>query len=209
MTINSESSFPFSQACENNKGPILEHLKALLRGCLSVLEVGSGTGQHALHFAQYLPHLTWRTSDVATNLNALSLGIARASLTNLPEPIILDVDQPPWTCGRFDAIFMANSLHIMSKHSAENFFVEVSNHMKADAQLIVYGPFKYNGEFTTLSNASFDEKLRKRSSVSGLRDFEWINALAQRAGLELRHDYTMPANNQLLVWGMSSQANTL
>ena len=208
MANESESDFPFSQACENNKDPILAHLSALLTGCQSVLEIGGGTGQHALYFAQSLPYLTWHPSDVASNLNDLARRIMHASLENLPEPIRLDVDHRPWACGRFDAVFTANSLHIMSENSVENFFAEISDHMNAQAQLLVYGPFKYKGEFTTPSNASFDEWLKERNPVSGVRDFEWINALAQRAGLRLKQDLSMPANNQLLVWDTHSSAKS-
>ena len=146
------------------------------------------------------PDLTWHSSDVASNLDGLARRIVHASLENLPEPIRLDVDHRPWACGRYDAVFTANSLHIMSENSVENFFAEISDHMNAQAQLLVYGPFKYEGEFTTPSNASFDEWLKERNPVSGIRDFEWINALAQRAGLRLKQDLSMPANNQLLVW---------
>ena len=206
MAIESESGFSFSQACENNKDPILEHLKALLTGCRSVLEIGGGTGQHALYFAHSLPYLTWHSSDVASNFDSLSRRIVHASLENLPEPIRLDVDYRPWACGRFDAVFTANSLHIMSENSVENLFVEIPNHMNAQAQLLVYGPFKYKGAFTTASNASFDEWLKERNPVSGVRDFEWINALAQKAGLRLKQDSSMPANNHLLVWDKLSSS---
>ena len=208
MANESESDFPFSQACENNKDPILAHLRALLTGCQSVLEIGGGTGQHALYFAQSLPYLNWHSSDMTSNLDGLARRIVHASMENLPEPIRLDVDHRPWACGRFDAVFTANSLHIMSEDSVENFFAEISDHMNAQAQLLVYGPFKYEGEFTTPSNASFDEWLKERNPVSGVRDFEWINALAHRAGLRLKQDLNMPANNQLLVWDTNSSAKS-
>ena len=208
MAIESESGFPFSQACENNKDPILEQLKTLLTGCRSVLEIGGGTGQHALYFAQSLPDLTWHSSDVASNLDSLARRIVHASLENLPKPIRLDVDHRPWTCGRYDAVFTANSLHIMSENSVENLFVEIPDHMNAQAQLLAYGPFKYGGAFTATSNASFDQWLKERNPLSGIRDFEWINALAQRAGLRLKQDLSMPANNQLLVWDNHSSARS-
>ena len=208
MANESESGFHFSQACENNKDPILAHLRTLLPGCQSVLEIGGGTGQHALYFAKSLPNLTWHSSDVASNLASLSRRIVHASLENLPEPIRLDVDRRPWGCGRFDAVFTANSLHIMSESSVENLFVEIPDHLNAQAQLLIYGPFKYKGAFTTASNASFDEWLKERNPVSGVRDFEWINALAQRAGLRLKQDLSMPANNQLLVWDTHSSAKS-
>ena len=200
MATKSDSDLPFSQACEQNKAPILEHLRALLKGCDSVLEVGAGTGQHAVHFAKLLPHLTWHPSDVSNNLGTLALRVLNASVENLRKPVRLDVDHCRWNCGRFDAIFTANTLHIMSERSVENFFLNIPNHMNTKAQLIVYGPFKYNGKFTTPSNSNFDLWLKTRNTDSGLRDFEWVSALAKHAGLQLKHDFSMPANNQLLVW---------
>ena len=127
MAMN-PNQISFSQACENNKDPILEHLITLLIGCQSVLEIGGGTGQHALYFAQSLPYLNWHSSDVASNLDGLARRIVHASLENLPEPIRLDVDHRPWACGRYDAVFTANSLHIMSENSVENLFVEIPDH---------------------------------------------------------------------------------
>jgi len=208
MAIESESGFPFSQACENNKDPILAHLRTLLTGCQSVLEIGGGTGQHALYFAQSLPYLTWHSSDVASNLDSLARRIVHASLENLPKPIRLDVDHRPWTCGRYDAVFTANSLHIMSENSVENLFVEIPD--PADRisllQPLIKTGIAGGGKFAFIFERAIYQQPCLRIHV--IRDFEWINALAQRAGLRLKQDLSMPANNQLLVWDNHSSARS-
>ncbi|MCG8414034.1 MAG: class I SAM-dependent methyltransferase [Pseudomonadales bacterium] len=191
---------PFSQACENNKRPILQYLQSLLADSTSVLEIGGGTGQHAVFFAENLPHLHWQSSDIPEHVASLTLRIQHAALQNVPAPIALDVNDQPWSCDRFDAVFTANSFHIMSADSVATFFSELPNHLSHQAKLIVYGPFRYQGDYTTESNARFDQWLKDRDSNSGIRDFEWVNKLAQTAGLKLSADYGMPANNQLLVW---------
>lgn len=194
------SELPFSQACENNKQPILEVLLRHLAQCNSVLEIGGGTGQHAVFFAQQFPGCRWQSTDIPANVESLNLRIARAELDNLPPAADLDVNQRPWQCEPAEAIFTANSLHIMSAQSVENFFAEVNNHCRPAAKLLVYGPFKYGGEFTTESNAQFDVWLKERDRLSGIRDFEWVNQLATDAGFGFVEDNAMPANNQLLVW---------
>lgn len=191
---------PFSQASENNKGPILEFLTDVLQASTSVLEIGGGTGQHAVFFAEQLPHLLWQSSDIPDYVATLSLRIQHAALPNVPAPLALDVNDKPWRCDRYDAVFTANSLHIMPAESVAAFFAELPDHLNESARLIVYGPFKYNGEFTTESNARFDLWLKEQNPLSGVRDFEWINELAESAGLTLVADNAMPANNQLLVW---------
>lgn len=194
------AELPFSQACENNKQFILEILQKHLRDGDSVLELAGGTGQHAVHFAQNMPGLHWQSSDIPDNAVTLNLRIESANLANLPPAITIDVNTSPWACNKATAIFSANSLHIMSAPSVENFFKGVGEHLEAGGKLIVYGPFKYAGEFTTESNAGFDLWLKDRDPVSGVRDFEWVTELASRAGLKLLEDNAMPANNQLVVW---------
>ena len=194
------TELPFSQASENNKLPILEVLKSHLDNIDSVLEIGGGTGQHAVFFANIFPKLVWHSSDVPANVDSLALRIGRAALPNLPHPFPLDVNSRPWQCDKFDAAFTANSLHIMTADSVIGFFAEIANHLNSCGKLCVYGPFKYAGEFTTPSNADFDIWLKQRDPLSGVRDFEWVNELALAAGLELLEDNSMPANNQLLVW---------
>ncbi|MDA1370840.1 MAG: DUF938 domain-containing protein [Proteobacteria bacterium] len=191
---------PFSQASENNKLPILDVLSRHLQNQASLLEIGGGTGQHAECFAANFPGLKWQSSDVSANLDNLNRRIVRAELTNLPPAINLDVNEVPWKCGAFDVIYSANCLHIISTSAVECFFQGVGAHLNEKGLLLVYGPFKYSGAFTTDSNAHFDVWLKGRDPVSGVRDFEWVNQLANDVGLRLAEDNAMPANNQLLVW---------
>ncbi len=193
---------PFSQACENNKLPILEILKRHLesgRNRQSLLEIASGTGQHAVFFAESMPFLNWQATETSTNLEILKPRIADAELPNLSTPLALDVNGQ-WPMGIVDAVFSANSLHIISTRSVENFFMGVGLQLRAGGLLFVYGPFKYGEQFTSESNDRFDDWLRERDPASGIRDFEWVNDLATNAGLDLLEDNPMPANNQLLVW---------
>lgn len=200
-----DGPLPFSQACENNKGPILKVLRRHLDGRLAVLEIGGGTGQHAEHFARSLPHVRWQSSDVPDAVGALNRRIRAAGLANLPDAVALDVDRPPRPGGRFDAVFTANSLHIMAAPSVENLFAGLGALLGDGARLLVYGPFRYGGDFTTPSNARFDLWLKARDPASGVRDFEWVDALARKAGLALVEDNAMPANNQLVVWRRASE----
>jgi cyclopropane fatty-acyl-phospholipid synthase-like methyltransferase len=194
---------PFSQACENNKQVILEILERHLKDGDQVLELAGGTGQHCVHFATNLPNLHWQSSDIPSNVDNLNLRLADAKLANLPAAIAIDVNNSPWGSDRPSAIFSANSLHIMSADSVENFFKGIGEALQADGTLIVYGPFKYAGGFTSESNEGFDHWLKDRDPTSGLRDFEWVNDLATKANLTLIEDNAMPANNQLLVWKKS------
>jgi len=191
---------PFSQACENNKQIILEILERHLKDGDQVLELAGGTGQHSVHFAANLPNLHWQSSDIPSNVDNLNLRLADAKLANLPAAITIDVNHPVWSSDRPTAIFSANSLHIMSADSVENFFKGIGEFLQDDGTLLVYGPFKYVGEFTTKSNADFDRRLKDRDPLSGIRDFEWISDLAAEAKLTIIEDNPMPSNNQLIVW---------
>jgi SAM-dependent methyltransferase len=191
---------PFSDACERNKGPILDVLYTAFAGCTRVVEIGSGTGQHAVHFARHLPHLQWQPTDRAEHLPGLAARIAAEGPPNLASPVELDVLAEPWPAVRGDAVFSANTLHIMSWAGVEAFFSGLPRVLEHGGVLAIYGPFKYGGRFTTESNAAFDAMLRERDPQSGLRDFEAVNELAEAAGLTLSADHAMPANNQLLVW---------
>jgi cyclopropane fatty-acyl-phospholipid synthase-like methyltransferase len=193
------SSKPFAPACERNQGPILEVLRQYFPERRRILEIGSGTGQHAVFFAPAFPNATWQTSDVAENLPGVRLWLDEAQLPNLPPPVTLDVTGP-WPDARFDAIFSANSLHIMSWSSVEQFFAGVARVLEPDGILAVYGPFNYHGTYTSDSNREFDVWLKQRSADSAIRDFEAVDGLAQAIGCQLVKDHTMPANNRLLVW---------
>ncbi len=191
---------PFSQACENNKAPILAVLREVMAGARSVLEIGSGTGQHAVYFAGQMPWLVWQPSDRRENLPGIRAWMAEAAPGNLREPLELDVDQPDWPALAVDAAFSANTAHIMSWPQVERCFAGVAARLPAGGVFCLYGPFNYAGQFTSESNARFDAMLRARDPASGLRDCEALQALGARVGLALVADHPMPANNRLLVW---------
>lgn len=193
---------PFSQACQNNQDPILEKIAPLLRAPGTVLEIGSGTGQHGAYFARQLPWLHWQYSDRPENLPGIRLWQQEAGLDNLPPPIVLDV-LGPWPEQSFDAIYSANTCHIMAWPMVEALFQGVERQLQAGGLLLIYGPFNYDGQFTSPSNAQFDAQLRQSDPQQGIRDQESINALAEAAGLALIEDFAMPANNRLLVWRKS------
>jgi cyclopropane fatty-acyl-phospholipid synthase-like methyltransferase len=190
---------PYSEACERNRGPILEVLRDHFDDRRRILEIGSGTGQHAVHFAAALPHLIWQTSDLEPNLAGIRLWIDAAGLTNLPPPVALDVGGS-WPTGPFDGVFTANTLHIMSWPEVRALFEALPAVLTTDTVLAVYGPFNYDGRFTSESNASFDAWLKQRSQYSGIRDFADVDALARSIGFTLAEDRAMPANNRTLVW---------
>lgn len=192
--------FPHSDACERNKGPILEVLREAFADCSLVLEIGSGTGQHAVHFTNEMPWLVWQPTERASELPGLRKRIVYEGAKNLRSAIELDVTQQPWDVLHFDGVFTANTLHIMSWREVEALFAGLPAVLKPGAVLAIYGPFRYRGEYTSESNASFDEMLRARDPVSGVRDFEAVDRLASDIGFMLVADHRMPANNQTLVW---------
>ena len=191
---------PFSTACERNQTPIVDILREVFGTSRVVLEVGSGTGQHAVHFARALPHLVWQPSDRTQSLSLSQARIAKARLANLRATVELDVDASTWPIASSDSIFTANTLHIIREASVQAFFRGVGRVLDSPGTLAVYGPFRYRGQFTSASNAEFDAELRARNQESGIRDFETVNTLAMAIGLRLVGDYSLPANNQLLVW---------
>jgi SAM-dependent methyltransferase len=191
---------PYSEACERNRGPILEVLREAFADRRRVVEIGAGTGQHAVHFARNLPQLAWQPTDRAEYLAGLAARIAAEGPPNLGTPLELDVLHDPWPAVSGDAVFSANTLHIMSWQAVEALFAGLPRILEPGGVVAIYGPFKYGGQCTTASNAAFDAMLRERDPESGLRDFEEVDALVAAVGLELQADHAMPANNQLLVW---------
>jgi len=189
-----------SEACERNKGPILALLRGELAASRTVLEIGSGTGQHAVYFAPLLPQLQWQPTEVAAQLPELAARIRLEGSPNLRAPLPLDVGERPWTVPGADAVFSANTLHIMSWERVRDFFRGVGALLTPPGVLCVYGPFRYRGAYTSDSNAEFDRFLKGRDPLSGIRDFEALDALAQAEGLTLAADHDMPANNRTLVW---------
>lgn len=191
---------PYSEACERNRHPILEVLRVAFADRRRVLEMGAGTGQHAVHFARHLPWLAWQPTDRREHLAGLAARVAAEGPPNLAPPVELDVLAVPWPVLEADAAFTANTLHIMSWRAVEALFAGLEPRLPAGAVLAVYGPFHYGGRPTSDSNAAFDAMLRERDPASGVRDFEAVDALARAAGLALQGDHAMPANNRLLVW---------
>jgi len=194
------ADLPFSQACENNKAPILAILRRHLDQPHRVLEIGSGTGQHAVYFAAELPHLTWQPSDLRENLPGVAARVRQGGLTNVLEPIELDVESRPWPIAACDAVFSANTAHIMSWSSVQRCLAGVGAVLSPGGRFFLYGPFNYDGAYTSPSNEEFDGWLRRRDPASGIRDFEEVAEQAARAGLEPVEDNQMPANNRLLIW---------
>ena len=192
-------SKPFSQACENNKNHILKALQPALQNAGSVLEIGSGTGQHSVFFAKKLPHLQWYTSDREVNHQGIKLWHDEVQLANLHPPLLLDLNDP-WPVNKVDAIYTANTFHIVSWELITRFFAGVNQHLNQQGVVCIYGPFKYKGEFTSPSNDEFNSLLQSRDPLSGIRDFEAVEQLAVQYGLKLLSDTAMPANNQLLIF---------
>jgi cyclopropane fatty-acyl-phospholipid synthase-like methyltransferase len=198
--VKTSSARKYSEACEQNKQPILEILQTAFKHNTRVLEIGSGSGQHAVYFAQHLKHLTWQPSDLAENLPSIRAWMEEQEVTNIHSPIELDVAIQPWNISAVDAVFTANTLHIMSWEIVKHLFHGVSNLLHANGRLLVYGPFSYQGVHTSPSNARFDQYLKQQDSLSGVRDFEDLNDLAVANGLQFIEDYAMPVNNHCLLW---------
>jgi len=193
-------TLPYSQACENNKPFILDVLREVFADRRRALEIGSGTGQHACHFAAHLPQLLWQPTELADNLPILRPRCAAYDGGNLLPALALDVRVTPWPVPEFDAIFTANTLHIMSFDSVQRFFAGLAQAAGDDVVLAIYGPFNYGGNYTSDSNARFDMWLAQQHPDSAIRDFEAVDELAMQAGFALHSDNAMPANNRLLVW---------
>ena len=190
---------PFAESSEQNKRPILEVLRAEFVDVASVLEVGSGTGQHAVFFAAEMPWLHWTCSDLAENHAAIQMWLAEANLDNTAGPLLLDARED-WPALRFDAIFCANAAHIMSWRAVEGLIANVGRALEAGGKLCLYGPFMYHGRHTAASNARFDVWLKQRDPLSGVRDVADMTPLFRRQNMALAQDYEMPVNNRILVW---------
>ncbi len=193
-------SLPFSQSCENNQSFILEVLREAFADRRKVLEVASGTGQHACHFASHMPWLQWQPTELPANLPILQPRCAAYTGDNVLPPVALDVCADPWPVAIPDTLFSANSLHIMAFSAVEQLFAALGRSAGHDVKMAIYGPFNYDGKYSSDSNARFDEWLAQRHPDSAIRDFEAVNRLAERMDFVLQADYEMPANNRLLVW---------
>ncbi len=200
---------PFSQACENNKEPILQVLREIFPGSAKVLEIGSGSAQHAVYFCHKMPQLHWQPSERPENIEGIlawrNWAIAHWNLHNMAPPLVLDVNDPNWPVTSMDGVFTANTVHIMDWDSVRTFIPKAAACLSDHGHLCIYGPFNYPNpdghiRYTSASNARFDSWLKQRDPRSGIRDLPAIQELAQQAGLGLLQDHTMPANNRLLVW---------
>lgn len=190
----------YSEACDQNRAPILVVIGDAFSSARQVLEIGSGTGQHAIYFGQHLPHLQWQTSDLPASHASINAWINEADLANVHAPFALDVATGPWPDATYDGIFSANTTHIMSWAMVESLFAGIAPILAPGASFCLYGPFNYNNAYTSPSNERFDAWLKDRNPDSGIRNFQDLDALAMNHGLQLSADNEMPANNRLLVW---------
>jgi len=194
---------PFSQACENNKKSILAKLSLAFTQSKQILEIGSGTGQHAVYFAKHLPDLNWQTSDLLMNHQGINQWIDQFPVSNIQRPVAIDLNTL-WNISPLnaiiDGIYTANTLHIISWSLVIEFFKGIASHLAPEGIICIYGPLNYKGQYTSNSNASFDLWLKERDINSGIRDFEAIVELAKKTNLQLINDHEMPANNRLLVF---------
>ena len=191
---------PYSAACDNNRQPILEVLEVLFADRREILEIGTGTGQHAVYFAEKLPHLVWRSSDLQASHAGIQLWLDEANLANTPPPLLLDVNQPRWPELEVNAVFCANTIHIIGWDSVRAMIAGAGRLLPGNGMLVLYGPFNYNNAYTSESNARFDIWLKQRDPDSGIRNFEDVDELATAADLHMLDDYAMPANNRLICW---------
>jgi cyclopropane fatty-acyl-phospholipid synthase-like methyltransferase len=191
---------PFSPATERNSRSVLAILRRELADASSILEIGSGTGQHAVLFAAEMPHLVWQTSDVKENLAGIRAWLEDTELPNALAPLELDVLINDSLAQMYDGVFSANTAHIMSQGAVEKMFALAGNVLDVGGVFVLYGPFRQNGEFNTVSNADFHRSLRQRDAAMGIRHIEALDDLAARGQLERVRYYAMPANNQIAVW---------
>ncbi|MFP7723343.1 DUF938 domain-containing protein [Lysobacter sp. A3-1-A15] len=199
-------ALPNAPSCERNRDAILAVLQRHFGDRRHVLEVGSGTGQHAVHFAAAMPGLHWHCSDRVEHLPGIRAWLTHAGLPNTSPATELDVATGPWPRpsaapgARFDAAFSANTLHIMGWPEVVAMFAGLDHALADDAVLAVYGPFNRGGAYSSESNRRFDDWLKARDPRSAIRDFEAVDALARGIGLALLEDAAMPANNRCIVW---------
>lgn len=196
----SASNKPYSESCEENKHAILAVIRPLFAGTRSVLEIGSGTGQHAVFFSEAMPHLIWHTSDREENHPGIHAWLSESQARNLRPPMALDVFTGTWPQTTYDAVFSSNTAHIMGQAEVAAMFRGVATVLKVGGLFALYGPFNYGGRYTSESNARFDQWLKSRNARSCIKNFDDLNAMASEIGLELVQDYEMPVNNRILVW---------
>jgi len=190
---------PYSESCDQNREPIQQVIEKYIKGRKTVLEIGSGTGQHAVYFTSQFPVLEWQTSDLKVNHEGIQAWIDDSGLQNVLSPIELD-STGQWPEQKFDLLYSANTVHIMSSNAVEHLFAKLPGCMFDKSVFLLYGPFNYGGQYTSESNASFDVWLKQRDPESCIKNFDWLKDIGRDSGLECTHDFEMPANNRLLVW---------
>jgi len=191
---------PYAESCDRNSQPIFEVISPLLSNTKAVLEIGSGTGQHAVYFAKRMPHLLWHTSDIIEYHLGIQLWITESKLTNITPPVTFNVsdDQSPEL--KIDAIFSANTSHIMNANDVNNMIRKGGELLPKNGLFLLYGPFKVDGQFSSDNDALFDQHLKLRNVGSSIRNIEDLDRLAEQARLLPKHRYTMPRNNHLICW---------
>ncbi len=194
---------PYSESCDQNREPIGEVLDQFITDRKTVLEIGSGSGQHAVYFSAKYPFLLWQTSDLSANHSGIQAWIDDSQLDNVLAPIELDATGK-WPDKQYDLLYSANTVHIMSSYAVEKLFYNIPECMHDDSVFLLYGPFNYQGKYTSDSNARFDNWLKQRNPESGIKNFEWLQDIARQSALRCTHDFTMPENNRLLVWQKDS-----
>lgn len=191
---------PFVPAAENNKHAILKVITPWLTAARELIEVGAGSGQHAVHFAAALPHLRWQASELPQLLDGVTAWTSEAALPNLPSPCVLDVTAGAWPAGCWDALYTANTLHYMAWTAVAALMTQAARRLPVAAPLLIYGPFNRDGRHTSPGNARLDAWLRSQNPEYALRDRAAVIALAAHAGFVLCQDHGMPANNHLLAF---------
>jgi cyclopropane fatty-acyl-phospholipid synthase-like methyltransferase len=200
----------FSSAADRNKGPILAVLKEIIIDeNIRVLEIGSGNAQHFIHFAKHFKDIIWTTSDVLSKHAPIKTALDAARLPNLRGPLAFEVGKDDFPKYSYDLVFTANTFHIMSWKQCKNLMKVLGNRLREGSQVVIYGPFNYDGKFTSESNALFDQSLKVGDPTRGIRSFEDINKNMIKNGFELFKDYEMPANNRMLVFTRLVFVNSL
>jgi len=191
---------PFAAATERNSQAILGVVREEFRDVRSVLEIGSGTGQHAVYFGRELEWLEWQTSDVEVNHEGIEAWLSESALPNVHSPLRLDVREANLTGTTYDAVFSSNTAHIMALGAVSRMFSLVADALDNEGRFVLYGPFRRHGRFNTSSNEQFDQSLRQRDPEMGIRDLEELDSFAARGGLRRERLYATPANNHIAVW---------
>ena len=191
---------PYAESCEQNKQPILGVLKETFTDAGKLLEIGSGTGQHAVYFSQHLDNIIWQPSEMRDQIAGIDLWLKDVEHDRIQKPQLLDVAEEDWPFDTMDYVFTANTTHIMTWSHVVSMFKGIAQILKSGGKFAQYGPFNYQGQYTSESNARFDEWLKNRDPVSAIRDFEELEKLAQENDMRLLKDYEMPANNRILIW---------